>query len=124
MAETHSATQNIPFPIHAPIFISRVYPVLEVDHTLVEWVDPVADAYSFWGKTLPSAVLPEQTTFFPAPLSYPYRFSRQGIQKLQQELKQIREIDSATITEGEFPNILPNRQELYSAEAVISAADL
>jgi hypothetical protein len=115
MAETPSAAPP-PFPIHAPIFISRVYPVLEVDHTLVEWVDPIEDAYSFWGKTLLSAVFPEETTFFPAPLSYPYRFSQQGIQNLQQKLKQIQEIDSATITERDFPNILPNRQELYSAE--------
>src|SRR5262245_4770094 len=116
VAETLRAEQNATSAIRGPIFISTVYPVIEVDQDLVEWVEPIPDAYSFWGKTVISSVAAEQTTFFPAPPSYPYRFSDTGIQILRQKLGEIPEIDSATITEQTFPNIPQDQEYLYSLE--------
>jgi hypothetical protein len=98
-------------PTIGPVFISTVHPVIELDRDLVELVEPVAEAYSFWGVSSVSAV---QQTFFPAPLSYPYKFSEKGIQLLKHNLHQIAEVDSTTITERTFPNIPPDHQEYYS----------
>jgi len=112
LSSAHAATPLL----KGPLFISTVYHVVEVDDSLVELIEPIADAYSFWGRTIISSRAATQKTFFPAPLSYPYRFSDKGLQILKHKLEQIPEINTSTISEQTFPNIPPDQHYLYSAD--------
>jgi hypothetical protein len=116
MAENPSSRRASMSLLKGPVFISTVYPVVEVEHDLVELIEPIADAYSFWGRTIISSQDATPKTFFPAPLSYPYRFSDKGLQVLKSKLKQISEVNTSTISEQTFPNIPPDQFYVYSAD--------
>src|SRR2546430_687165 len=71
--------------VQGPVFISVIFPVLELNQERLEMVDTIPDAYSFWGRMIIS--MSTQKAYFPAPLSYPYRYTKRGLSALQQELK-------------------------------------
>jgi hypothetical protein len=98
--------------IRGPVFIAVVFPVVELKRDRLEMVNPIPDAYSLWGRTIPS-VIPAQKAYFPAPLSYPYQYTNRGLSALQQELKKNVEIEPLSVQARTFPNILKAHQEAF-----------
>jgi hypothetical protein len=97
--------------IRGPLFIAVVYPVVELRRERLEMIGPIRDAYSLWGRTILS-VGPEKA-YFPAPLSYPYQYTRQGLSALQQELKKNVDVEPNSVHARTFPNMLKAHQEAY-----------
>lgn len=89
--------------ISGPLFIAVIYPVIEIKDELLENVEPIPDGYSFWGR-IPIS-LSSQQAYFPAPLSYPYRFSKRGLITLQEELKKNPEVLPNTVQSRLHANI-------------------
>jgi hypothetical protein len=89
--------------VAGPIFIATIYPVLNLDKALLEIMPAMEDAYDFWGKELISSQHAE--TYFPSPLSYPYRFSRIGLDLLRQRLMQVDRVNHSSIEIKTYPNI-------------------
>jgi hypothetical protein len=98
--------------IAGPVFISLVFPVVELKQERLEMFETITDAYSFWGRMMISSL--SEKAYFPAPLSYPYRYSKSGIQALQRELRKRPEVDSTSIQLKSFDNIPQERQSSYT----------
>jgi hypothetical protein len=109
MTQNINSSERVETPVVGPVYISTIYAVAEMEDGLVEMVDLIPDAYDFWGRMILTSISPTQSTFFPAPLSYPYKFPINGLQILKDKLLQISEIEHSTIKEKVFPNILPYR---------------
>ena len=101
--------------IHRPVvqgsvFISVIFPAVEVNYDQLEMIESIPDAYTFWGRIIMSATTDKG--YFPAPLSYPYRYTKRGLDALQTELKKFPQVDSVSIRVRTFPNI-PSEQRQY-----------
>ena len=101
------------FQLKGPTFISVVYPVLRIDDELLELSEPISEAYNFWGKTIISSF--PGKSYFPAPLSYPYKFSKKGLATLENKLRRIPEIEPTSIKRKTFPNIPTEYHYVYEA---------
>ena len=103
LIEINSAfAQDTPkFQLRGPTFISVVYPVIQIDDELLELIGPISEAYNFWGKTILSFV--PGKSYFPGPLSYPYKFSKKGFATLENRLRRIPEIDPNIDQKKNFP---------------------
>jgi hypothetical protein len=100
--------------IAGPVFIATLYPVVQLDKSLVEIMPVIEDAYNFWGKELISSHSIQ--TYFPVPLSYPYRFSDAGLHLLQDRLKKIALIDPDSIQLNTLPTIPKKWHHEYRQE--------
>ncbi|MEX0804631.1 MAG: hypothetical protein WD688_15150 [Candidatus Binatia bacterium] len=95
--------ESTQFTNRGPMFVSVVYPVLTIDEELVELIDPIPGAYNLWGRDVDSFI--QDKSYFPAPLSYPYKFSKKGITNLESRLRHVAEVDRPSIKRKNFPNI-------------------
>ena len=102
------------FQLKGPTFISVVYPVLRIDDELLELLVPIGEAYNLWGKTIIS--FRRGKSYFPGPLSYPYKFSKKGLATLENRLRRISEIDPTSIKRKKFPNIPSQYHYVYEPD--------
>ena len=97
--------------LRGPVFISVVFPVVELNQERLELIDSIPEAYSFWGRMIISMTMDK--AYFPAPLSYPYRFTKRGLTALQQAIKRHSEVDSGSVQVRTASNIPKEQQYLY-----------
>ena len=95
----------------APVFISVVFPVIELKEDWVEMMPIIPDAYDFRGKTIIS--ISKEKFYYPAPLSYPYRFTDRGLRELQARVRQIAEVEPSSIKGNSFPNVTSEQHYLF-----------
>lgn len=110
-AETGVQTKRAGPVIEGPLFISVVFPIIDLKDEGVEMIPSIPDAYNFWGKTIIS--ISREKFYFPASFSYPYRFTKAGLLALQTQLRKIPEVDSVSVKEKSFPNIPTEQLYLY-----------
>jgi hypothetical protein len=58
-------------------------------------------------------MLAEQKRYMPAPFSYPYKFTKEGLTELANRLKQIPEVNKTSVVRKAFPNIPSERHYMY-----------
>jgi hypothetical protein len=97
--------------IRGPVFISVVYPVVELKQERLQLIESIPDAYSFWGRMIMSMTMDK--AYFPAPLSYPYRYTKRGLTALQQAIRRHSEVDSGSVQVKTASNIPKEQQHLY-----------
>jgi hypothetical protein len=97
--------------LRGPVFISVIYPAVELKWDRIELIEPIRDGYAFWGKIIMSAQ--RDKGFFPGPISYPYRFRKSHLNTFLTELRGISLVDSRSNHIKAFPNI-PKDQQQYS----------
>jgi hypothetical protein len=100
--------------IRGPLFISVVFPVLDLERDRMEFVEPILDAYSFWGKMIVSTT--DQKTYSPGPFSYPYHYTQQGLIKLERQLKRSSDIIPGSTQVKTFPNIPKEQQGVFGPQ--------
>ena len=99
--------------IRSPVFISVVIPAVELKRQRLEMVATIPDAYSLWGRAIPS-MIPQHKAYFPAPLSYPYQYTNHGLATLQQELRDNVEVEPSWVGAQRLSqNILKAHQEAF-----------
>jgi hypothetical protein len=97
--------------LRGPVFIAVVFPVVELNLERLELIESIPDAYSFWGRMIMSVTTDK--AYFPAPLSYPYRYTKRGLTALQQAIKRHSEVDSGSVQVKAASNIPKDQQYLY-----------
>lgn len=108
--------KKIEIPIKGPVFITTVYPVIQVEQDkLPETIESIEGALDLSGKELLESVIEKH--YFPAPFSYPYNFSDQDLEKLRERIRSIDTVDATSLAEEVFPNITQyGRQHFESTE--------
>jgi hypothetical protein len=100
-----------PVAIAGPMFITTIYPIVKLDHTLVEAMPIIDGDYNFWGKEHVSEQMIK--TYFPTPLAYPYQFSKTGRTSLLSRLKEISSVDPTSVELISWPTIPQQLQYEY-----------
>jgi hypothetical protein len=114
MANDKCRTSN-PVPRLAsdyPLFIATVYPVINLDMNLVEYMKPIEDAYSLWGKPLMNMGRSEYAVFT-SPFSYPFKFSEHGKNILISKLKNSSFVDQSSVSTKICPSVSRSEQRQF-----------
>jgi hypothetical protein len=98
-------------PIKGSVFISTVYPCVELDSNLIDMIDYIDRAYGLDGKEVLESI--GSNEYYPAPLSYPYKFSENGITTIIKNLNSVENIDRGSVKIRSFPNIHKHEQHLF-----------
>ena len=101
-------------PIYGDVVVSVVYIVDEIDDKFTELIDPIEDAYNIEGQDMETHLIDGH--YFPAPLSYPFKFSPKGSYRIIEKLKTFGFIEPQSINKKYFPNIEKFHENSFSEQ--------